>query len=192
MSADKQNQQHVKALEIDSSGIQRTITRLAYEIIERNRGAENVVVVGVRTRGVYIANRLVDRIREIEKKSVPVGILDVTLYRDDFRKRMKQPRVQVSDIPFDIDDKNVVLVDDVLFTGRTSRAALDALMDLGRPASVQLAVLVDRGHRELPLRADYVGKNIPTSIGEEVQVRLQETDGEDSVLLVEAPEEAGE
>jgi pyrimidine operon attenuation protein/uracil phosphoribosyltransferase len=192
VSADKQNQQHVKALEIDSSGIQRTITRLAYEIIERNRGAENVVVVGVRTRGVYIANRLVDRIREIEKKSVPVGILDVTLYRDDFRKRMKQPRVQISDIPFDIDDKNVVLVDDVLFTGRTSRAALDALMDLGRPASVQLAVLVDRGHRELPLRADYVGKNIPTSIGEEVQVRLQETDGEDSVLLVEAPEEAGE
>ncbi len=192
MNDDKQNQQHVKALEIDSFGIQRTITRLAYEIIERNRGAENVVVVGVRTRGVYIANRLVDRIREIESKSVPVGILDVTLYRDDFRKRMKQPRVQVSDIPFDIDEKNVVLVDDVLFTGRTSRAALDALMDLGRPASVQLAVLVDRGHRELPIRADYVGKNIPTSGGEEVQVRLQETDGEDSVLLVEAPEEVGE
>lgn len=179
----------IKAKIIDKEGLQRTITRLAHEIIERNRGVENIVIIGIHTRGSTLAQRLVDKIEEIEGKRVPLGYLDITLYRDDFRKRLKQPIVQMTDIPFEIDDKDVILVDDVLYTGRTSRAALDALMDFGRPASVQLAVLVDRGHRELPIRADYVGKNIPTSVGEEIQVRLTENDGEDCVLLVEAPKE---
>jgi len=180
----------VKAKIIDQEGLQRTITRLAHEIIERNRGVDNIAIVGIRTRGSTLAERLVAKIEEIEGKRVPLGYLDITLYRDDFRKRLKQPLVQLTDIPFEIDEKDVILVDDVLYTGRTSRAALDALMDFGRPASVQLAVLVDRGHRELPIRADYVGKNIPTSVGEEVQVKLTENDGEDCVLLVEAPKEA--
>jgi len=179
----------IKAKVIDQEGLKRTISRLALEIIERNHGVADIAIVGVRTRGAFIAERLVRRIHELEKKQVPFGILDITLYRDDFRKRLRQPLVQVTDIPFEINDIDVILVDDVLFTGRTSRAALDALMDFGRPASIQLAVLVDRGHRELPIHADYIGKSIPTSIGEEVQVRLQESDGEDCVLLVEAPKE---
>lgn len=179
----------VKATIIDEEGLQRTIARLAMEIIERNQGVDNIAIVGVRTRGAFIAERIAARIGKTEKKHVPLGILDITLYRDDFRNRLKQPVVQITDIPFEIDSINVILVDDVLFTGRTSRAALDALMDFGRPASIQLAVLVDRGHRELPIHADYVGKNIPTSIGEEVQVRLREIDKEDCVLLVEAPKE---
>ncbi|HNR69276.1 MAG TPA: bifunctional pyr operon transcriptional regulator/uracil phosphoribosyltransferase PyrR [bacterium] len=183
-------EQKIKAKIIDAEGVQRTIVRLAHEVIERNRGVRDIVVIGLRTRGVAIGRRLVEKVKEIEKTSVPFGVLDVTLYRDDFRRRLKQPVVQVSDIPFDIDEKQVILVDDVLYTGRTLRAALDALMDLGRPASVQVVVLVDRGHREMPIRADYVGKNIPTSVGEEIQVRLKEEDGEDCVLLVEAPEEA--
>ncbi len=180
----------VKATVIDQEGLQRTISRLAFEIIERNHGVDRIAIVGVRTRGAFLAERIVRRIEELEGKRVPFGILDITLYRDDFRKRLRQPVVQVTDIPFEINDIPVIVVDDVLFTGRTSRAALDALMDFGRPASIQLAVLVDRGHRELPIHADYVGKNIPTSIGEEVQVRLIEADGEDCVLLVEAPKEA--
>ncbi len=188
--ADKNMNLKVKAVVIDAEGLQRTITRLAHEIIERNQGVDAIAIVGVRTRGATIAERLVKKIEEIENKPIPLGILDITLYRDDFRRRMKQPVVQVTDIPFDIDGINVILVDDVLFTGRTSRAALDALMDFGRPANVQLAVLVDRGHRELPIRADYIGKSIPTSIGEEIQVRFRETDGEDCVLLVETPKEA--
>ena len=175
---------------IDEEGLKRTITRLAHEIIERNKGVDRIAVVGVRTRGATLAERIVDKIEAIEGKRVPLGILDITLYRDDFRRRLKQPVVQVTDIPFEIDDIDVILVDDVLYTGRTARAALDALMDFGRPSSVQLVVLVDRGHRELPIHADYVGKNIPTSIGEEVQVRLREIDNEDCVLLVEAPKEA--
>jgi len=179
----------VKALLIDEKGLDRTITRLAHEILERNKGTQDLVFVGIRTRGAPLAQRIVDKIREIEGVAVPLGTLDITLYRDDFRRRLKQPKVQRTDIPFSIDDKNVILVDDVLYTGRTTRAALDALMDFGRPARIQLAVLVDRGHRELPIRADFVGKNIPTSIGEEVQVHLKEVDGEDCVLLVEAPEE---
>ncbi len=179
----------VKAKVIDQEGLKRTISRLALEIVERNHGVANIAVVGVRTRGAFIAERVVKRIQETEKHKVPFGILDITLYRDDFRKRLRQPLVQVTDIPFEINDIHVILVDDVLFTGRTSRAALDALMDFGRPSSIQLAVLVDRGHRELPIHADYIGKSIPTSIGEEVQVRLMETDGEDCVLLVEAPKE---
>lgn len=180
----------IKARIIDEVGLRRTVTRLAHEILERNRGAENLVIVGVRTRGVYLAQRIIHAIEKIEGKKLPLGILDITMYRDDFRQRLKQPVVQQTDIPFDIYDKDVILVDDVLYTGRTTRAALEALMSFGRPARIQLAVLVDRGHRELPIKPDYVGKNIPTSIGEEVQVKMQEIDGEDSVLLVEAPPEA--
>jgi len=181
--------QKIIAKIIDDEGLKRTITRLAHEIIERNRGADRIAVVGVRTRGATLAERIVNKIEEIEQKKVPFGILDITLYRDDFRKRLKQPIVQRTDIPFHIDGIDVILVDDVLYTGRTARAAMDALMDFGRPESVQLVVLVDRGHRELPIHADYVGKNIPTSVGEEIQVRFLETDKEDCVLLVEAPEE---
>jgi len=180
----------IKAHIIDPEGLQRTTARLALEIIERNRGVDHIAIVGVRTRGATLAERLVDQIQSLENKKVPLGILDVTLYRDDFRKRLKQPHVQITEIAFEIDDIDVVLVDDVLYTGRTSRAALDALMDFGRPSSIQLAVLVDRGHRELPIHADYVGKHIPTSIGEEIRVRLKEDDGEDGVFLVEAPQES--
>jgi len=179
----------IKAKIIDAEGLQRTITRLVLEIIERNKGVDKLAIVGVRTRGATIAERLVKKIQEIENKDVPLGLLDITLYRDDFRKRLKQPVVQVTNIPFEINGINVILVDDVLYTGRTSRAALDALMDFGRPSSIQLAVLVDRGHRELPIRADYVGKEITTSVGEEIQVKLIEDDDEDCVLLVESPKE---
>ncbi|NOY77755.1 MAG: bifunctional pyr operon transcriptional regulator/uracil phosphoribosyltransferase PyrR [Calditrichaeota bacterium] len=172
----------VKVQLADEKGLDRSLTRLAHEILEKNRGVENLVLVGIRTRGVPLAKRLGEKIREIEGRDVPVGILDVSLYRDDFK--YKQPEVRVTDIPFSIDDKNIVLVDDVLYTGRTVRSALNALMDYGRPARIQLAVLVDRGHRELPIKADFVGKNIPTSIGEEVRVRVQEVDGEDGIWLL--------
>jgi pyrimidine operon attenuation protein / uracil phosphoribosyltransferase len=178
-----------KARLVDAEGIRRTLTRLAHEIIERNRGSQNLAVVGMRTRGVFIAERLQKLIKEIEGEAVPLGVLDVTLYRDDFRLKFKQPQIQVTHIDFDIDEKNIILVDDVLYTGRTIRAALDALMDLGRPARIQLAVLVDRGHRELPIKPDFVGKNIPTSFGEEVRVHMAEHDGEDAIILVEGVEE---
>jgi pyrimidine operon attenuation protein/uracil phosphoribosyltransferase len=177
-----------KARLVDAEGIRRTLTRLAHEIIERNRGSQNLAVVGMRTRGVFIAERLQKLIKEIEGEAVPLGVLDVTLYRDDFRLKFKQPQIQVTHIDFDIDEKNIILVDDVLYTGRTIRAALDALMDLGRPARIQLAVLVDRGHRELPIKPDFVGKNVPTSFGEEVRVRMAEHDGEDAIILVESVE----
>ncbi len=177
----------VKAKIIDEVGLKRTITRLAHEILERNRGGENLVIVGVRTRGVFVAQRIIDEIAKIEGRQLKLGILDITMYRDDFRERLRQPVVQQTEIPFDLYEKNVVLVDDVLYTGRTTRAALEALMSFGRPAKIQLAVLVDRGHRELPIKPDYVGKNIPTSIGEEVQVKMREIDDEDGVLLVESP-----
>lgn len=179
--------EQIKAQVIDERGLERTITRLAHEILERNKGVESLAIVGIRTRGAPLAESLVQKILEIEGKKTPLGTLDISMYRDDFRQKI--PMVKATDIPFDIDNMNVVLVDDVLYTGRTARAALDALMDFGRPATVQLAVLVDRGHRELPIKADYVGKNIPTSIGEEVRVRLKEQDGEDCVLLVAAEEE---
>ena len=182
----------VKAKLADAEGMRRTLTRLAHEIIERNRGLKDLALVGMRTRGVFVADRLKEQIRQIEGGDVPIGILDVTLYRDDFRLKFKQPQVQVTHIDFDIDEKNIILVDDVLYTGRTARAALDALMDLGRPARIQLAVLVDRGHRELPIKPDFVGKNVPTSVGEEVRVRMVEHDGEDAVLLVEGVGEAEE
>ena len=182
----------VKARLADADNVRRTLTRLAHEIIERNRGLENLALVGMRTRGVFIAERLQQLIRQIEGGEVPLGILDVTLYRDDFRLKFKQPQIQVTQIHFDVDEKNIILVDDVLYTGRTARAAMDALMDIGRPARIQLAVLVDRGHRELPIKPDFVGKNVPTSIGEEVRVRMQEHAGEDAILLVEqAPEGEG-
>ncbi len=177
----------VKAQIITAQDMSRIITRLAHEILEKNRGVENLVLIGLHTRGAYLAERISHKIRDIEGVEVPTGFLDVTLYRDDFRTRLKQPSVEVTNIPFKIDEKNIVLIDDVLYTGRTIRAALDALMDFGRPARIYLAVLVDRGHRELPIKADFVGKNIPTSIGEEVKVKLTEVDDEDAVYLVEAP-----
>jgi pyrimidine operon attenuation protein/uracil phosphoribosyltransferase len=177
----------IKAIVLNANDMSRIIIRLAHEILEKNRGTENLVLVGLRTRGAYVATRISEKIKEIEGKSVPTGFLDVTLYRDDFRTRLKQPSVEVTNIPFAIDDKNIVLVDDVLYTGRTIRAALDALMDFGRPSRIYLATLVDRGHRELPIKADFVGKNIPTSIGEEIQVKMIEIDKEDAVELVESP-----
>ena len=175
----------VKARLADEQGVNRTITRLAHEIIENCKGTENVGIIGIRTRGDYLAKRLAHKIEEIENVKLPVGVLDVVMYRDDFRMKTKLPRVEVTDIPFDVDGKILILVDDVIYTGRTIRAALDALMDFGRPAAIQLAVLVDRGHRELPIKPDYVGKNVPTSIGEEVRVMIKEIDGRDEILLVE-------
>lgn len=176
-----------KAVVLDNQGIRRALTRIAHEIIERNKGIEDCVLVGIRTRGIYIAKRLADRIREIEGADMPVGELDITLYRDDLTKKTNdlEPEVRGSDIPVDIGNKKVILVDDVLYTGRTVRAALDALIDIGRPATIQLAVLVDRGHRELPIRADFVGKNIPTSSSEKIVVELQEVDEEERVSIYE-------
>ncbi|MFA7420053.1 MAG: bifunctional pyr operon transcriptional regulator/uracil phosphoribosyltransferase PyrR [Melioribacteraceae bacterium] len=177
----------IKAKLIDEEGFNRTLTRLAHEILERNKGSKNLVLVGMRTRGEHIGSRIFQKIKEIDQSEPDFGVLDVTLYRDDFRTRLKQPEIGVTNITFDINDKHVILIDDVLYTGRTVRAALDALMDLGRPNTIQLCVMVDRGHRELPIRADFVGKNFPTSINEEVRVRIKETDGEDAIYLVNAP-----
>jgi pyrimidine operon attenuation protein/uracil phosphoribosyltransferase len=177
----------IKAKIIDEEGMNRTLTRLAHEILEKNKGSKNVVLIGMRTRGEFIAERIMQKIKDIDKSEPSYGVLDVTLYRDDFRVRLKQPEISVTNITFDVNDRDVILIDDVLYTGRTVRAALDALMDLGRPNTIQLCVLVDRGHRELPIRADFVGKNIPTSINEEVHVRIKETDGEDGVYLVNVP-----
>src|ERR1035437_2166596 len=232
---------NIKAKLIDEEGFNRTITRLAHEILEKNKGSRNVVLIGMRTRGENIAERIKEKIKEIDKseplygvldvtlyrddfrtrlkqpeisvtkitrsekrrvgeerrywrdwssdvcssdlidKSEPLyGVLDVTLYRDDFRTRLKQPEISVTNITINLNDRDIILIDDVLYTGRTVRAALDALMDLGRPSTIQLCVMVDRGHREMPIRADFVGKNIPTSIDEEVQVRIKEIDGEDA------------
>ncbi len=173
---------------LNRTDIRRALTRIAHEVVERNQGTADLVLVGMRTRGVPLARRLARILAEIEGRPVPVGELDATLYRDDLAVRGLRPTLQQTDIPVDITGKVVILVDDVLYTGRTVRAALDALMDFGRPRRVQLAVLVDRGHRELPIRADYVGKNVPTSRREEIQVRLEEVDGTDEVLLIK-PEE---
>ena len=169
----------------DAEEIRRTLTRIAHEIIEKNRGAENLALIGIRTRGVPLASRLAEKIGEIESREVETGILDITLYRDDLSQIASQPIVHQTKIPFDINDRRIVLVDDVIYTGRTVRAALDALMDLGRPAVIQLAVLVDRGHRELPIRPDFVGKNVPTSKQEQIIVSLQETDDREEILLTE-------
>ncbi|BDG60691.1 bifunctional pyr operon transcriptional regulator/uracil phosphoribosyltransferase PyrR [Caldinitratiruptor microaerophilus] len=174
-----------KAHLMDADAIARALYRIAHEILERNKGTERLALVGIRRRGVPLARRLVARIREIEGQDVPVGVLDITLYRDDLTERSEWPQVERTEVPFPVRGRRIVLVDDVLYTGRTARAALDALLDLGRPESVQLAVLVDRGHRELPIRADYVGKNVPTSRRELVEVRLTEVDGEDGVYLFE-------
>jgi pyrimidine operon attenuation protein/uracil phosphoribosyltransferase len=176
---------NIKAKILDQEALLRIITRMSHEIIEKNKGPENLIIMGLRTRGEYLATRLRDKILSIENVDVPLGILDVTLYRDDFRTRLKQPEVSVSNITFDITDKNIILVDDVLYTGRTIRSALCAIMDFGRPATIKLCCLVDRGHRQLPIKADIIGKNIPTSINEEVRVKLLEHDGEDAVYLVE-------
>ena len=173
---------------MDAEAIERAIMRMAHEILEKNKGTQDLCLVGVRNRGVYIAKRLADCIEKIDKTAVPVGVLDITLYRDDLTLVASQPVVHRTEIEFDISAKNLILIDDVLYTGRTIRAALDALIDLGRPKSIQLAVLVDRGHRELPVRADYVGKNIPTAKNEIVEVRLKEADGRDEVVIVEKGE----
>jgi pyrimidine operon attenuation protein/uracil phosphoribosyltransferase len=173
---------------MDADRIARTLTRIAHEIVERNRGMDEVALVGVRTRGVPIARRIARSISEISGQEMLTGALDITLYRDDLMRHAvgPQPLVRRTEIPFSIDDKRILLVDDVLYTGRTTRAALDALIDFGRPQSIQLVVLVDRGHRELPIKADYVGKNLPTSMRESVQVHLTEVDGRDEVEIREA------
>ena len=170
---------------MDAERISRSLTRIAHEIVERNKGIESLALVGIRTRGVPIARRVARSLREIAGGDVPTGALDITLYRDDLMRHAvgPQPVVRRTEIPFSIDDRKIILVDDVLYTGRTIRAALDALIDFGRPKAIQLVVLVDRGHRELPIKADYVGKSLPTSPEESVQVRLEETDGVDEVLL---------
>ncbi|HLF19510.1 MAG TPA: bifunctional pyr operon transcriptional regulator/uracil phosphoribosyltransferase PyrR [Bacteroidota bacterium] len=173
---------------IDAPGFLRTINRLAHEIVEKGKGAENLAVVGIRTRGDFLARRIAAKIKEIEGKSVQLGSLDITLYRDDLRGKLDQPQLQSTKILFDITGKTLVLVDDVLFTGRTIRAALNALMDIGRPNEIQLLVLIDRGHRELPIKADFVGKNVPTSMKQEIKVLMNEVDGEDAVFLVESEE----
>jgi len=159
------------------------LMRIAHEIIERNSGADNIVIIGIRTRGDFLADRIANNIKQIEKIEIPVGYMDITFYRDDVHSRLEQPEIHQTEVLFPIDDKIIVLVDDVLFTGRTIRAALDQITDFGRPRAIQLAVLVDRGHRELPIKADYVGKNIPTSPDDEVVVKLNETDEHDSVEL---------
>ena len=167
---------------VDAVTMKRALTRISYEIIERNKGIQDIVLVGIKTRGIYIAQRLAERLKQLEDIDVPVGELDITLYRDDV-KDMEEPELHSSDVPVSIEGKEVILVDDVLYTGRTIRAAMDAVMDLGRPRKISLAVLVDRGHRELPMRADYVGKNIPTSKTEEIIVEMEERDGADRIMI---------
>lgn len=169
---------------VDAVTMKRALTRISYEIIERNKGIQDIVLVGIKTRGIYIAQRLAERLKQLEDidVDVPVGELDITLYRDDV-KDMEEPELHSSDVPVSIEGKEVILVDDVLYTGRTIRAAMDAVMDLGRPRKISLAVLVDRGHRELPIRADYVGKNIPTSKTEEIIVEMEERDGADRIMI---------
>lgn len=174
-----------KAQILDQDTLNRSITRIAHEILEKNKGTKDLCLVGIRNRGVYLAERIAQCIKDIEQVSVPVGALDITLYRDDLTLVAAQPVVHKTEIDFDITDKNIVLTDDVLYTGRTIRAALDALIDFGRPKAIQLAVLIDRGHRELPIRADFVGKNIPTANNEVVEVRLKETDAKDEVVIIE-------
>ena len=169
---------------MSAEDMQRALVRVAHEIVERNKGARELLLVGMQTRGVPIAKRLAATIQSLEGIDVPVGSLDISLYRDDLSSLSLKPTVHRTDIPVDVTDKQIVLVDDVFYTGRSIRAAMDALIDLGRPQSIQLAVLVDRGHRELPIRADYVGKNIPTSKNEEIKVEIKEVDGEDKIVIV--------
>ncbi|OGW28075.1 MAG: bifunctional pyr operon transcriptional regulator/uracil phosphoribosyltransferase [Nitrospirae bacterium GWC2_57_13] len=173
-----------KALILDKSGIDRALTRISHEILEKNRGAKSIALVGIQKGGVHLAGRLAAKIREIEGVDIPVGSLDITMYRDDLGTRKSQPVPKATDISFDVQDRVIVLVDDVLFTGRTIRAALNSIMDYGRPMRIQLAVLVDRGHRELPIRADFVGKNLPTSSKEKVKVLLAEDGEEEKVVIL--------
>jgi pyrimidine operon attenuation protein/uracil phosphoribosyltransferase len=170
---------------MDADRMDRTITRIAHEIVERNRSLDELALVGIRSRGEHLARRLARQLQRISGRTLPTGALDITLYRDDLMRQPvgPQPVVRSTEIPFSVDDRIILLVDDVLYTGRTVRAALDALIDLGRPQAIQLVVLVDRGHRELPIKADYVGKNLPTSHRESVQVRLEEVDGDDEVVI---------
>lgn len=174
---------------LQAEEIRRALSRIAHEIVEHNRGAENIVLVGIQARGAPLARRLANSIETLESVVVPVGRLDITLYRDDLEREHFRPNVRETQIPVDLTEKNVVLVDDVLYTGRTIRAAMDAVMDYGRPRTIQLAVLIDRGHRELPIRADYVGKNVPTSRAEEIELHLLETDGKDEIILVPMAQE---
>ncbi|HLZ09304.1 MAG TPA: bifunctional pyr operon transcriptional regulator/uracil phosphoribosyltransferase PyrR [Chloroflexota bacterium] len=171
--------------------LQRALARIAHEIVERNHGVEGLVLLGIQTRGVPLARRLQAKLQELEGSLVPLGELDITLYRDDFGRRRLNSTMGKSNVPVSLSDRRVVLVDDVIFTGRSVRAALDSVMDYGRPSSVQLAVLIDRGHRELPVRADYVGKNVPTALDEEVRVHLEESDGADEVVITRMPDRAG-
>ena len=168
---------------LDEGGIERALARIAHEIVERNQGMANLTLVGIRSRGVFLAERLQKKLFEIEKKEIPIGILDITLYRDDLGEIGPKAELHETNIPFDLSTKIVILVDDVLFTGRTIRAALDGLIDFGRPKAIQLAVLVDRGHRELPIKADYVGKNVPTAFQDKVIIRLKETEGKDEAVI---------
>jgi pyrimidine operon attenuation protein / uracil phosphoribosyltransferase len=175
----------LKSVLLDDKAIKRTLTRISHEIIEKNKGVENLVLIGIKSRGVPLANRIADLIQQFEGKTVEVGSVDITLYRDDLTTLGEQPTLNSREVGVDIKNKKIILVDDVLYTGRTVRAAIDAIIDIGRPEMIQLAVLVDRGHRELPIRADYVGKNIPTSKKEIISVQLEETDGRDLVNIFE-------
>jgi pyrimidine operon attenuation protein/uracil phosphoribosyltransferase len=177
----------MKKLELlmDDVALDRALSRISHQVLERNPSLDNLGIVGMQTRGVYLARRIAEKLNAMEQASLSVGVLDVTLYRDDYRQTSRRSRVQVTEIPFDINGKNLLLVDDVLFTGRTVRAALDALTDFGRPRTIQLAVIVDRGHRELPIRADYVGKKITTKMDQEVSLSVREIDGEDSLWLMQ-------
>lgn len=184
MIAPEKKARDQETLVMDASEVARALTRIAHEILERNKGTQEIALVGIRTGGVHLAHRLARRIQEIEHAQVPIGDLDITLYRDDLAIRKDQPVLRKTSIPFNVSGLNVILVDDVLFTGRTIRAAMDGLIDLGRPAEIQLAVLVDRGHRQLPIKATYIGKNIPTSREEIVHVYLEEEGEEDRVVLL--------
>lgn len=177
-----------KSVLMDEQAIKRAVTRISHEIIEKNKGSEELFLIGIRTRGVFLAERIAETIKSIEGREIPTGILDITLYRDDLSTLASQPVVHSTEIHEDISGKNIILIDDVLFTGRTIRSALNALIDLGRPRKIQLAVLIDRGHRELPIRADYVGKNAPTSLREQIRVELEEVDGQDQVVISERRE----
>ena len=180
-----------KAKVLDAEAIRRALVRIAHEILERNKGTGGLALVGIRTRGAFLAQRLAKEIQGIDGHAAPVGILDITLYRDDLSRIAPNPVVRATEMPFNVDDLKLVLVDDVLFTGRTIRAALNALSDLGRPKSIQLAVLIDRGHRQLPIRADYIGKNIPTHLRERIEVRMNELDEKDEVVI-ESPIDEGD
>lgn len=172
---------------MDQAGVHRALVRIAHEIVERNKGIDGLGIVGIRNRGDYLARRIGAEVGRLEGAEVPVGAMDITLYRDDLHRGADHAPVQITDMPWEVDGRTILLVDDVLYTGRTVRAALDALMDFGRPQAIQLGVLVDRGHRELPIRADYVGKNLPTQRSENVQVRLTETEGIDEVAILPGP-----